>query len=268
MRFMWLSKIFFAGIAYESVVRCVFASRLARQRDWYMQTELAQLAHSILSYGVELKARLDRGEQLDLGIEQAELKDRLLSDYEAGRWPEYGGDAPCERGMLNTQSPATAADRTETGRRFLGLRYALVCWLDELFTCHSPWSAAWNEHKLEVELYGSNDRAWRFWEQAKLAQSRPGADVLEVFFLCVALGFRGELREQPDALQTWVNQAKARLGKVEEPVFPLAAIGEPPTRVPPLHGRQQLQRMILCGWVLLLSAIPMIAFFLVSHWNN
>jgi type VI secretion system protein ImpK len=231
-----------------------------------MQAQIAQLVHPVLSYGVELKARLDRGEQPDLNTEQAELKDRLLSEYEARRWPEFGGEPPRDRGTLRASQAADA--RSDDTGRFVGIRYALVCWLDELFTCHSPWAADWNEHKLEVELYGSNDRAWRFWEQARLAQSRPGGDALEAFYLCVALGFRGELRDEPDKLQTWTNHAKARLGKVEEPVFPLASPGEPPTRVPPLHGRERLQRMVLCGWLALLAIIPIAAYCVVGRWGS
>ena len=42
-------------------------------------------------------------------------------------------------------------------------------WLDELFILYSSWESAWNERKLEGSLYGSNDRAWRFWEQARIA---------------------------------------------------------------------------------------------------
>jgi type VI secretion system protein ImpK len=231
-----------------------------------VQAEIAQLVHSVLNYAVELKARLDRGEEPDFDAQQAELKDRLLSDYEARRWPEYGGEPPRERGTLAARSAADA--RPDNSGQFLGIRYALVCWLDELFTCHSPWAAAWNEHKLEVDLYGSNDRAWRFWEQAKLAQSRPGNDALEAFYLCVALGFRGELREQPEGLQVWTNHAKTRLGKVQEPAWPLAAAIEPPTRVPPLRGRERLRRMVLCGWLTLLALIPLAAYCLVSRLGN
>jgi type VI secretion system protein ImpK len=229
-----------------------------------MPSQIDEFIHSVLSYGVELKARLDRGEQPDLDAEQAELKDKLLSDYEARRWPEFGGEPLRERGTLASSSNDASPDSGQ----FLGVRYALACWLDELFTCYSPWASAWNEHKLEVELYGSNDRAWRFWEQARLAQSRPGGEALEAFFLCVALGFRGELRDQPDKLQTWTNHAKARLGKVQEPVFPLASVGEPPTRVPPLRGREQLRRMVLCGWLLLLATIPVAAYCLVGRWGS
>ena len=118
-----------------------------------------------------------------------------------------------------------------------------------------------------MELYGSNDRAWRFWEQALIAQSRSGADALEAFFLCVAMGFRGEMREQPDKLQLWMNHARARLGKVNEPSFPLASLGEPTTRVSPLRGRDRLRRMTLCGWLVLLAFIPLATYCLISRWN-
>src|SRR6185312_5642130 len=122
---------------------------------------------------------------------------------------------------------------------FLGIRYALVCWLDELFTSDRIWQAAWNERKLEVELYGSNDRAWKFWQQAALAQARPAADALEAAYLCVTLGFRGKLRDQADRLEPWIAAARLRLGKVDELSWAYAAEPEPATDVPPLHGRAQ-----------------------------
>jgi type VI secretion system protein ImpK len=228
-----------------------------------MPSPTDELVHSVLRYGVNLKARLEQGERPDLDAEQIELKEMLLSEYDARRWPEFGGESGRERGTLSS-SKETSIDRSQ----FLGIRYALVCWLDELFTCYSPWASAWNEHKLEVELYGSNDRAWRFWEQAGLAQSRSSGEALEAFFLCVSLGFRGELREQPDKLRTWVNHAKTRLGNVRDPVFPLASNGEPPTRVPPLRGRQQLQRMVVCGWLVLLATIPLAAYCLMEKWGS
>ena len=84
-----------------------------------MQEELTDLVHAILHHGIQLKKRLLRGEPLVLENEQAILKRMLLSDAAAARWPDYGGD------------PAT---------RFLGIRYVLVCWLDELFLIDSPWA--------------------------------------------------------------------------------------------------------------------------------
>ncbi len=153
-----------------------------------MQSQLANLVHPVISYGLDLQARLKSGARPNLEHEQTILKDLLLSEFEARRWTDYGGDF----GRGGEPSVSHRAVGQRIGNHFLGVRYALVGWLDELFTCDSPWAALWNEQKLEVELYGTNDRAWKFWEQARLAQARPGSEALEVMFLCVMLGFRGE----------------------------------------------------------------------------
>src|SRR5438045_3952301 len=111
-----------------------------------------ELVHTVLGSGLDLKRRLDRGEQPALEIEQTSLRRLLFGRPEAERWPEFAGDA------------ADPAGPEYPGPPFLGLRYALTCWLDELFILYSRWDAAWTEKKLEMTLYGTNDRAWRFWE--------------------------------------------------------------------------------------------------------
>lgn len=224
-----------------------------------MQSQLANLVHPVVSYGLDLQARLKAGARPNLDNEQTILKDLLLSEFEARRWTDYGGDL----GRGNDASTTHRGSVPRIGSHFLGVRYALVCWLDELFTCDSPWSPLWNEQKLEVELYGSNDRAWKFWEQARLAQARPGSDALEVFFLCVMLGFRGELRDRGEELKSWIATAKLRLGNVHEIDWPFATELDPPTLVPPLRGRDRLRRMVLTSWFCTLLLIPIAAFVFV-----
>ena len=172
-----------------------------------MREDLANLVHPILAYALAVKERLDRGEAVALDVEQAALKSLLLTELESKRWLEYGGEV-----RLPTTAPEKAeSDATPRPEPFLGGRYALVCWLDELFILYSPWSALWNERKLEVALYGSNERAWKFWQQAQLAEVRSTADALEVFFLAVMLGFRGELGDALEQLRAWVGANQARL---------------------------------------------------------
>lgn len=220
-----------------------------------MQESIAQLVHPVFSYGLQLKDRIARGEMPTFEIEQAALKGLLLSDIEARRWPDFGGD-----GDLPGEG------RGRGGQQFLGIRYALVCWLDELFIVDSSWSTRWNERKLEVALYGTNDRAWRYWEQAKLAETRAGRDAIEVFFLCVMLGFRGEVVEEPERLRGWVAAARTQLGRVkgQEWVAPPELV--PPSHVPPLVGRQRLRRMVVTGCVTLGVLVPLMAVLLI--WNR
>jgi hypothetical protein len=139
---------------------------------------------------------------------------------------------------------------------YLGIGYPLACWADELFTLNSPVAAAWNERKFEVEFFATNDRAWRFWRQARLAADRPGDDDLEVFFLCAALGFRGEWADEPAALRAWFGATRERLlkGLRAEWVGPPAL--DPPARVPPRHGKDRLRRMAVAAGVACLVAVP------------
>src|SRR5262249_9164714 len=133
------------------------------------------------------------------------------------------------------------------------------------FTLDSPWAAAWNERKLEVALYATNDRAWRFWEQARKATARKGGDALEVYFLCVLLGFRGDLADDPDGLGAWVTTARSLLTGPAVREWPAPTELPVNPRVPPLTGRRRLQRMLLVGGAGLLVLIPALALFLVRQ---
>jgi type VI secretion system protein ImpK len=223
-----------------------------------MREAIASLVCSVLDRGLALREQLRGGAALDLDREQAVLRDLLMTEHDARQLADYGGERPRAR---PADRPAAAAGAEE----FLGVRYALVCWLDELFTGDPVWGPQWNERKLEMELYGSNDRAWKFWQQARLAQARPETDALEGYYLCALLGFRGELRDQPEQLHTWVASAKARLGQVREFEWPDAAEQDPSTWVPPLRGRERLRRMVLTSWVVFLLMIPVMAFLLVHR---
>lgn len=231
-----------------------------------MQEDIAKLVHPVLTQGLRLQRRLAAGESPDLDVEQTLLKDLLLSDMESRRIPVYGGESFYDRPEMGERQPSVAGH--DFTPRFLGVRYALACWLDELFTADPQWGPRWNERKLEMELYGSNDRAWKFWEQARMSPPRPGNDALEVYYLCVTLGFRGELRSQPERLQSWLASTRLRLGKVQEIEWPYRPELAPSLHVPPLRGRERMRQMILTGWVTLLFLVPVVAFFIVRQFGR
>ncbi len=225
-----------------------------------MNESISKIVHPVINYGLNLKDRLCAGEALDLEYEQARLKDLLLSDEEAQFHEDFGRDDDSGNGQ---DGDSFNVDRRRLSNSFLGVRYVLVCWLDELFTLDSQWSHEWTEHKLEGQLYGSNDRAWKFWEQARQAQARPGTSALEAFYLCVNLGFRGNLREQHEKLASWINQSKMRLGKVEELDFPFSTERTITSSVPPLSGASKFRTMAMTCWLALLIVIPLISFALM-----
>jgi type IV/VI secretion system ImpK/VasF family protein len=222
-----------------------------------MRPDLAELVYPVFREGLRLKERLKSGEALEWHREQARLKDLLLSDTAAQDRKDFGSDA---QGVSWTGTLAGDSGRCRPDQ-FLGVRYALACWLDEIFILDSPWAGPWSEHRLEWALYQSNDRAWLFWEQARLAEDRPAADALEAFYLCVMLGFRGDYREDRAELKAWAARTATRLAAIEGPVFPPGK--EPTPNVPPIHGGASLQRMILVAAACVLVVLPLLAFALV-----
>lgn len=225
-----------------------------------MNENIAEIVHPVIDYGLKLRAYLNAGNRIDLEREQAKLQDLLLSDEESRLQSEFGQEKV-------SQNKESFNDRRRMTSRFLGIRYALVCWLDEIFTINENSSHLWTEHKLEAKLYGTNDRAWKFWEQAQIAQTRDGSSALEVFYLCVNLGFRGDLRDQPEKLRSWENKTKLRLGKVEELNFPFRTETNF-QYVPSLEGATRFRRMAITCWVALIAIIPLVSFALIRKFGE
>jgi type VI secretion system protein ImpK len=215
-----------------------------------MHPALARQFHETVAYGLDLKERLEQGARPPLDYELERLRGLLLGGSELKNLEDYAGE------------PGGAGDlRMTMGRgdsnRFLGARYALTCWLDEIFIADSPYADDWNERKLEVAIYGgSSDRAWKFWEQARLAEKRPGTDALEVFYWCVMLGFRGELRDSPDKLRDWTHAIRDRIRRAHRAELALPADRGFDTYVPRLTGRDRFETMLKVAAGLALVAVP------------
>jgi type VI secretion system protein ImpK len=204
-----------------------------------MREDLTGPVYAVMRQGLDLRERLERNPELvDMPAEQASLKEALRKVPNVGE----------EQGR---------------GEHFLGIRYPLVCWLDEIFILNSPWKTEWTESTLEMALYDSRDRAFQFWEQARLAESRAGGDALEVFFLCVMLGFRGDWRNKPEKLQDWQRSVKALVFDHSQRRWPSPDEVQPPTFVPPLSGERRRRSMMLAGAISLLVLIPVAVAFLV-----
>src|SRR6266542_1264569 len=127
-----------------------------------MRKDIADVVYPVLSYALRVKDQLARGEAISWETAQASLKGMLQTQDAARRWGDFGAD------------PSMSVGRAQD--TFLGIRYALVCWLDEIFILDSPWRAQWTENSLELALYSTRIRAEKFWEQARRAEARPETD--------------------------------------------------------------------------------------------
>jgi type VI secretion system protein ImpK len=214
----------------------------------FMREELAKNVYPVLLHGLRLKEKLARGEGPNMIVQQKELKGLLGN---ANQPPPWG-----------SVDPLVSMDRNRN--RFLGVRYALTCWLDEIFI-DSVWQREWAEENLEYALFKMAIRYSNFWSQERLAESMPGnGDAQEAFLLCVLLGFRGEQGERPDQLREWVTAAKSRVSK--EMGRELQPIPEKTPEADPrlLLGVEGYQRMVKSLSVGLLILVPLTTFLLIN----
>src|SRR5579859_859982 len=108
-----------------------------------MQDDIGNLVHPVIAYGLVLKDRLDSGAAPSLHAEQATLRSLLLTEPEAARWADFGGEP--EGPAVGFKVQPAEGEAPAGSERFLGARYALVCWLDELFILNTSWESPWNE---------------------------------------------------------------------------------------------------------------------------
>jgi type IV/VI secretion system ImpK/VasF family protein len=172
------------------------------------------------------------------------------------------GPVEAERAWLRSRFDATAAKcRGALAADWELAGYALASAADELMIVDIAWPGQswWENHALEVELFGTRRRATEFYSRAEKAAALPTRNALQIYVACVVMGFRGVLRDRPDALDTWLrsNGQLIELG-ADRPQVP--AVGPDVPGAPPLTGRTDLM------WAILTSALAAAA-LIVTAWG-
>ena len=80
-------------------------------------------------------------------------------------------------------------------------KYGIVAWIDEMLI-EAVWDGAdwWKEQPLEFEIFRTATAYSRFYEMAEEASQLVRKDALEVFYICVVLGFRGMYKDPTAAV--------------------------------------------------------------------
>lgn len=127
-------------------------------------------------------------------------------------------------------------------------KYALVAWIDDVLI-EAPWSGRdwWENNSLEFAYFNTRDRATEFFKRAKEASQLTRRDSLEVFYVCVVLGFRGlygleegafiaDQLELPPDIESWARRtAKSiQLGQGRPTIDHAPRPGD---GAPPLEGK-------------------------------
>ncbi|MBL8821926.1 MAG: DotU family type IV/VI secretion system protein [Planctomycetia bacterium] len=227
-----------------------------------MQDKYARVVHEVMGHALDLKSRLQKGENPSMQVEQQRFIQMLTGHGELNQDPQYIGDGINNR-ITNTSNKAMEP--------FLGIRYALACWLDEIFIASdSTWTSAWTESTLEMILYGgAHQRAWRFWNNMIKAQARSGSDALEVHLWCVLLGFRGEPGEAGITdVHRFINTVRTGVLTGMPREFPLPTEREPHSNVPALRNRERYGMMLRILFTIILICLGTAVFLFLQRWSN
>lgn len=128
-------------------------------------------------------------------------------------------------------------------------RYALVAFIDEQ-VMRSDWAgrAEWMARPLQLELYRENTAGENFFVRLRAllrAGDRPLA--VEIYYLCLVLGFQGAYRDggEPQALEKFTRAARENLRKVLPD----------PSKVSPHAKPKGSTRSVKTGWGPLIAIV-------------
>jgi type VI secretion system protein ImpK len=153
-----------------------------------MTDQFAGIVSPVFQYLIDLQGLLEQGENPALEPQRMQMLDLLA------------------------EADQKARTSSQLAHDYELARHALVYWIDEVLI-NSPWAYAmeWRQRILEWDLYQERLRADRFYEKAQEAEALASTDPLEVFYLCVALGFRGRHAENPAELRRWAERVYNRI---------------------------------------------------------
>lgn len=115
------------------------------------------------------------------------------------------------RRLLHEMDTAAAND-SALQHKLRAARHALAYFADEvLLNCRWAGEGAWARELLETELFGTQHAGRDFFERLH-DPSLQDREVLEVYFQCLCLGFRGALTRKPLQLREERELLAARIG--------------------------------------------------------
>lgn len=138
-----------------------------------MTPEFASLVNPTFHNVLNLVDRIKQGEAVDLAAERARIKTEL------------------EDAELTVQNPKSLVKPED----FRVAKQGLVYWIDEVMTSVDK---RWLSMTLEWEYYDENERAWKFYVDGELKARRMSADLSELWYLMLVLGFEGDIENAFD----------------------------------------------------------------------
>lgn len=170
----------------------------------------------------------------------------VIDDIESGRTPRPDDVNARVRALIDQ-----AENRLGRREDWDLAKYALAAWVDDLLI-EAPWDGRswWEENRLEFQMFRTSEAFTEFYLQAGRATEFPRKDALEVFYICVVLGFRGLYGDPaatahaqefglPRSLDQWARRVSETI-QLGQGRPPLIEVGRPGQGAPPLEGKYLL----------------------------
>jgi type VI secretion system protein ImpK len=149
--------------------------------------------------------------------------------------------------------------------------FAVVAFLDEVILNSSdPVRVDWERRMLQEELFGKTDAGVVFFDKLAGLQSRRDAtrlaDILEVFLLCLLLGFQGRYAGSRSGLESVTAGLERRINDIRGRSRELSPDGIPdeqPTAAPAVAPQKSMYFPEIAFGALAITAI----LFLLFYWN-
>ena len=164
-----------------------------------------------------------------------------------------------------------AAGRGYTSEDVKAAAFAVVAFLDEsVLTSKNQVFSTWSRMPLQEELFGEHMAGETFFQYVQLLLSRrdsvESVDVLEVYYLCMLLGYRGRYGSSGDGeLRAIMESIKGKTNRVRGGNLPLSPAWALPGDAPlPKRRDPWLRRLV---WITVFAAGLGILTFVASEWT-
>lgn len=211
-----------------------------------MSPRFAKAVDPVFAYVLDLMDRIDRGQKMNPQDEKVRISGAL-------------------------QTAGTHLSESEEWSRFA--KYALIAWIDSELATIREWEGRdwWLANSLEIDYHGQGLANVDFFARAKEAGMLASKDALEVFYICVILGFRGfyenantedrlriiDALQLPPDLKAWTRrQAQAIRLQQDRPA--ISDTSRPADVAPPLDGKQMLLGTAVLLAIVAAICLPMI----------
>jgi type VI secretion system protein ImpK len=117
------------------------------------------------------------------------------------------------------------------------VKYALVALIDEkILKLPAKWSDPWRTHMLQLDYFDNMVAGERFYESLNTLLERPSRyyDAIEIYYLCLCLGFKGKYLDKPDKL-------KAIIKKLPKIIFTSRPAASKPATIPKTKEKKARQ---------------------------